>query len=298
MNTRLETSDLTKAYPGGKTAVDHLSLRLGTGVLGLLGPNGAGKSSLMRVLATITKPTSGTVTWDGTDIVADPGTLRRTLGYLPQDFGTYPHLSAHEFLRYLAAVKGLAAKPARTRIGELLELVNLTDAGRRPLGGFSGGMRRRVGIAQALLNDPQLLILDEPTAGLDPEERTRLRGVLSELARDRVVILSTHIVSDIEAVADDIAIIVAGQLRRRGSPAELLTAADGLVWEALVDPAAFDDLRQRYPVDRAVTTPQGMRVRLLADQAPTRDATRVVPDLEDVYLATVRGAVANGRMTG
>jgi ABC-2 type transport system ATP-binding protein len=292
---RLEIRDLTKVYPGGRTAVDHVSLRLGLGVLGLLGPNGAGKSSLMRVLATITRPTSGSVTWDGNDVVADPDSLRRTLGYLPQDFGVYPHLTAREFLSYLAAVKGIAAKPARARIDELLELLNLADAGRRPLGRFSGGMRRRVGIAQALLNDPQLLILDEPTAGLDPEERTRFRGVVSELGRNRLVILSTHIVSDIEAVAADIAIIVGGQLRRRGNPAELLASIDGLVWEALVDPAAVDGLRRTYPIDRAVATPHGVRIRIMADRSPAPDATAVVPDLEDVYLATARGVAASGR---
>jgi ABC-type multidrug transport system ATPase subunit len=285
----LSTHEVSKVYAGGKVAVDKLSLELGPGVLGLLGPNGAGKSSLMRILATITRPTSGRVTWNGHDIVADPEALRRTLGYLPQDFGVYPHLTAREFLGYLAAAKGLTARSAKGRIDELLDLVNLADVGKRPLGKFSGGMRQRVGIAQALLNDPKLLILDEPTAGLDPEERTRFRSLLTDLAADRIVILSTHIVSDIEAVAEDIAIVAGGRLRRQGKPTELLAVVDGFVWESLVDPRALPAFRERHLVDRAVVTPHGVRTRVLAQEPPTPDATRMTPDLEDVYLATVRG---------
>jgi ABC-2 type transport system ATP-binding protein len=285
----LAAHEVSKVYAGNKVAVDRFSLELGPGVLGLLGPNGAGKSSLMRILATITRPTSGRVTWSGDDIVKDPEALRRMLGYLPQDFGTYPHLTAREFLSYLAAAKGLSARSAKGRIEELLELVNLADVGKRPLGKFSGGMRQRVGIAQALLNDPKLLILDEPTAGLDPEERTRFRSLLSDLARDRIVILSTHIVSDIEAVAEDIAIVVGGRLRRRGNPAQMLAVVDGFVWESLIDPVALPAFRERHLVDRAVVTPHGVRTRVLAQDPPTPDATRMTPDLEDVYLATVRG---------
>jgi ABC-2 type transport system ATP-binding protein len=214
---RLAARELSKTY-GRKRAVDRLSLDLGPGVVGLLGPNGAGKSSLMRVLATVTRPTGGTVTWNGRDVVAHPDPLRRALGYLPQDFGVYPHLSAREFLTYLAAATGLDARSAKGRIAELLQLVNLADVGRRPLGGFSVGMRRRVGIAQALLNDPQVLILDEPTAGLDPEERTRFRELLADLGRDRIVLLSTHIVSDVEAIAGRVLIVAGGRLLYDGPP--------------------------------------------------------------------------------
>lgn len=214
---RLAARELSKTY-AGKRAVDRLSLDLGPGVVGLLGPNGAGKSSLMRVLATVTRPSEGVVTWEGRDTAADPEPLRRTLGYLPQDFGVYPHLTAREFLSCVAAAKGLSARSARGRIGELLQLVNLADAGRRPLGRFSGGMRRRVGIAQALLNDPRVLILDEPTAGLDPEERARFRDLLADLGRDRIVVLSTHIVSDVEAVAGRVAIVGGGRLLYDGPP--------------------------------------------------------------------------------
>ena len=202
---RLVVEMVSKTYRGNVEALRNFELTLGPGILGLLGPNGAGKSTLMRILATITQPTSGRVLWNDADIGRKPDALRGVLGYLPQDFGIYPNLSAVEFLDYLAAVKGIRAATARKRISALLELVNLTDVARRPLGGYSGVMRQRVGIVQALLNDPELLIVDEPTAGLDPEERVRFRNLLSELSGERIVILSTHIVSDVEAVATSIA---------------------------------------------------------------------------------------------
>jgi ABC-2 type transport system ATP-binding protein len=224
----LELLDVSKIYRGGKRAVNGLTLRLGTGVHGLLGPNGAGKSSLLRIAATITRPTTGRVLFDGVDVVSKPVALRRVLGYLPQDFGVYPHLNAREFLSYLAAVKGISARSARVRVDELLELVNLTGAARRPLGQYSGGMVRRVGIAQMLLGDPRVLIVDEPTAGLDPEERMRFRTLLRDLAAERVMLLSTHIVSDLETVADDIAIVANGRLCGRGTPGELTRTAGGV----------------------------------------------------------------------
>jgi len=281
---QLEVEHVSKVYGRGITAVSDVTVSLGPGVLGLLGPNGAGKSSLMRILATVTRPTEGRVSWDGTDIVAHPDALRRVLGYLPQDFGVYPHLTAREFLSYLAAVKGIAARAARKRIDELLEAVQLTEAGRRKLGHYSSGMRQRVGIAQALLNDPQLLIVDEPTAGLDPEQRIRVRTLLGELAVDRHVILSTHIVSDVEAVADDIAVLGQGRLRYRGSPEGLLREARGRVWELLSSADELPALRRRFLVSRAVRTPDGTRVRLLALDQPAPDASLVDPDLEDGYL--------------
>jgi len=229
----LTVTELRKDYPRKPRALDGLSLELGPGILGLLGPNGAGKSTLMRILATVAKPTSGRATWNGADIVATPNTVREVLGYLPQDFGIYPNLTAVEFLLYLAAVRGLDAKTARKRIDDLLVLVNLVEARKRPLGGYSGGMRQRIGIAQALLNDPQLLIVDEPTVGLDPEERVRFRDLLGEMRGERIVILSTHIVSDVEAIASEIAIVGAGRLLARGTPAELMrSAATATVEEA------------------------------------------------------------------
>ena len=229
---RLVIDGVSKVYRGGVRALTDFSLDLGPGVLGLLGPNGAGKSTLMRILATLTGASSGRVTWDGADIAREPDAVRRVLGYLPQDFGIYPNLNAEEFLSYLAAVRGLTAAVARKRIDELLVLVNLVEARKRPLGGFSGGMRQRLGIAQALLNDPRLLIVDEPTVGLDPEERVRFRQLLEELSGERIVILSTHIVSDVEAIATDIAIVAAGRLLARGTPAELMRASGAASVEA------------------------------------------------------------------
>ncbi len=293
---QLELNKVTKTYRG-KQAVTDVSMRIGPGVLGLLGPNGAGKSSLMRILSTITRPTSGTVTWNGTDIVARPEPLRRVLGYLPQDFGVYPNLSAREFLRYLAEVKGLSTRSAKERVDELLELVNLTDTGSRPVGKFSGGMRQRVGIAQALLSDPELLVVDEPTVGLDPEERMRFRNLLGDLASDRIVILSTHIVSDIEAIADDIAILTAGELRRRGTPEELLRSADGQVWESIVPIDAVADIRQRATITRTVRTSQGVRVRAVAHTPPVPGARPVEPDLEDAYVSAVNTPIAPAGVT-
>ncbi|CAM5357591.1 MULTISPECIES: ATP-binding cassette domain-containing protein [Streptomyces] len=285
--TTLELLGVSKVYRGGKQAVDGLTLRMGPGLLGLLGPNGAGKSSLMRIAATLTRPTAGQLRYDGEDAVRRPGPLRAALGYLPQDFGVYPNLTAREFLAYLAAAKGVPAGRARTRIGELLELLNLTEAARRPLGAYSGGMLRRVGIAQALLADPKVIIVDEPTAGLDPEERARLRNLLAELAMERVVLLSTHIVSDIESVAGDIAVVAGGRLLRRGTPEELLAAVAGQVWEVLVGTQEVAEVQARHVVSRMVRTPEGVRVRLLSPFRPYEGAVQRMPDLEDAYLATV-----------
>jgi len=281
---RLEISGLAKRYRDGVTALEGVGLDLGPGVLGLLGPNGAGKSTLMRVLATITKPTAGTVRWNGADIVREPEALRRELGYLPQDFGVYPHLSALEFLAYLAAARGLAARAARRRIDALLELVNLTEARKKPLGSLSGGMRQRVGIAQALLNDPRLLIVDEPTAGLDPEERVRFRNLLGELSGDRIVILSTHIVSDVEAAATRIAVLRRGRLVADAAPEALLAEVRGRVWEWVVPSAELGEVQRRFVVSGTLRREDGVHARVLADGAPAAAATPLAPTLEDAYL--------------
>jgi ABC-2 type transport system ATP-binding protein len=285
----LEFVNVTKAYRGGTRGVDGVTLRLEAGLVGLLGPNGAGKSSMMRIAATVTRPTSGQLLFDGKDAVARPDLLRRSLGYLPQDFGVYPHLTAREFLAYLAAVKGMPARVARRRIGELLEVLDLAGAGRRPLGKYSGGMLRRVGIAQALLADPRVLIVDEPTAGLDPEQRVLFRNLLADLAGDRVVLMSTHIVSDLESVASDIAIMAGGRLLLRGSPQDLLRQAEGRVWELTAAPGAVAQLRDRHLVSRMVRTSAGARVRVLAPAPPAPDAVPAAPDLEDAYLAIIHG---------
>jgi len=285
---QLTIDALTKRYSGGVQALSNVSITLGPGVLGLLGPNGAGKSTLMRILATITQPTSGKVLWNNSDVARNPDALRDVLGYLPQDFGVYPNLSALEFLEYLAAVKGIAA---RRRIGELLEVVNLTEVAKRPLGGYSGGMRQRVGIAQALLNDPQLLIVDEPTAGLDPEERVRFRNLLSELSGERIVILSTHIVSDIEAVATNIAILAHGRLLAHGSPESILESVNGQVWELVVPSVDLPILRHKYPISSTAHRSDGVHVRIVSPAPPMMPGARVArplePSLEDAYLSAL-----------
>ncbi len=281
---RLKIEGVSKTYRGGVCALRDVTLSLEPGVLGLLGPNGAGKSTLMKILATITRPTAGRVLWDEADIASRPDGLRRVLGYLPQDFGVYPNLNAIEFLEYLAAVKGIEAGAARKRIAELLDLVNLTPAAKRPLGGYSGGMRQRVGIAQALLNDPQLLIVDEPTAGLDPEERLRFRNLLSELSGERIVILSTHIVSDIEAVASGIAIMAQGELLAHDAPENLLARLDGRVWEVVVSSADLPALRRDHLVSSTAHRSDGVHARVVANSAPTAVARALEPSLEDAYL--------------
>ena len=281
---QLTIENVSKVYGGKVRALAGFSLTLGPGVLGLLGPNGAGKSTLMRILATVTQASGGRVTWNGSDIAKEPDTLRAVLGYLPQDFGVYPNLSAIEFLEYMAAVKGLEGARARKRIGELLELVNLAEAARRPLGGYSGGMRQRVGIAVALLNDPKLLIVDEPTAGLDPEERVRFRNLLSELSGERIVILSTHIVSDVEAVATEIALIAAGRLVQHGAPETFLASLTGKVWEVVVESSELAALRQRVLVSNTAHRSDGVHARVVCEEKPAAAARPQEPSLEDAYL--------------
>jgi ABC-type multidrug transport system ATPase subunit len=280
----LVVEGVSKRYRGGVWGLKDFSLRLGPGVLGLVGPNGAGKSTLMRILATVSRPTDGRVTWNGTNTAKAPNELRSVLGYLPQDFGVYPHLNVAEFLDYLAAIKGLSRRAARRRIDELLQAFGLVEVRKRPLGGFSGGMRQRVGIAQALLNDPQLLIVDEPTAGLDPEERVRFRNLLSDLSGERIVILSTHIVSDVEAVATKIAVIDEGRLLGHTTPEALLRTVKGKVWEWVILSPELTGARQRFLVSSAVRRSDGAHLRVVAEAPPSADAQAVPPSLEDAYL--------------
>lgn len=284
MSCQLRVESVDYRYPNGHQALAGLELTLGPGILGLLGPNGAGKSTLMRILATLARPASGRVTWDGEDVASHPDALRRQLGYLPQDFGVYPALSAREFLAYLAAVKGLPHRTARDRVDECLAMVGLSDAAERRLGGFSGGMRQRVGIAQALLNDPKLLIVDEPTVGLDPEERLRFRHLITELAGQRLVILSTHIVSDIEASATSLAVLARGQGLFHGEPEQLIAAARGHAWEWTVPESALAEVRARHAISTSLRRPDGIRLRLVAQDPPGEGASAVEPGLEDAYL--------------
>ena len=286
---QLVVGSVSKNYRGGVRALRGVQLSLRPGVLGLLGPNGAGKSTLMRILATITQPSSGRVLWNDTDIARSPDALRDVLGYLPQDFGVYPNLSAIEFLEYLSAVKGISAGAAKKRISQLLELVNLADSAKRPLGGYSGGMRQRVGIAQALLNDPQLLIVDEPTAGLDPEERVRFRNLLSELSGERIVILSTHIVSDVEAVATSIALLDRGELLAHDAPEAILSGVSGKVWEVVVPSGELPALRQSHLVSSTAHRSDGVHARIVAKAQPHPNAQPAEPTIEDAYLVVLAG---------
>jgi len=284
-------NSVSKKYRQQVWGLRDFSLQIKPGVLGLLGPNGAGKSTLMRILATITLPTHGTVSWNGTNIVQNPNSLRQSLGYLPQDFGVYPNLNAVEFLEYIAAMKGIGPRTAHQRIDELLQLVNLTDAAHRPLGGYSGGMKQRIGIAQALLNDPSLLIVDEPTVGLDPEERVRFRHLLSELSGERLVILSTHIVSDVESTATSIAIIADGQLLNHATPETLLQKVEGKVWKWLAPMTGLPEIKKNYLLSGTIRHGEQMLVRVVADQQPHADAEAIAPTLEDAYLACLKGVI-------
>jgi ABC-type multidrug transport system ATPase subunit len=282
----LQIRSLGKTWPGGTVGLADFSLDVGEGVLGLLGPNGAGKSTLMSILATVTRPTTGQVLWEGQDIVREPLGLRRRLGYLPQDFGVYEKLTAREFLRYLGRLKGLAGADLERRITGLLTLTNLHGAADRRLGGYSGGMRQRVGIAQALLGDPRLVIVDEPTVGLDPEERVRFRNLLAEIAHGRVVILSTHIVSDVEAVASQIAVIRMGRLVAHGAPEAFLARANGRVFAAVVPPERLAAAQAAVHVSNLVRRADGVHVRFVGDSAALPGSVAVEPDLEDAYLLT------------
>jgi ABC-type multidrug transport system ATPase subunit len=284
----LSIDNVGKLYKGKVWGLKDFSMKLEPGILGLVGPNGAGKSTLMRILATITRATEGTVTWNGTDIAREPDELRQVLGYLPQDFGVYRHLNAVEFLEYMAAVKGVDAHSARRRIDELLQLVNLVDAAKRPLGGYSGGMKQRAGIAQALLNDPQLLIVDEPTAGLDPEERVRFRGLLTDLSGERIVILSTHIVSDVEATATSIAIISHGHLITHALPEEILQAVEGKVWTWIAASSELPAIKQKHLISSTARRSDGVHVRVVAERCPDGRAEPVPATLEDAYLYHVQ----------
>jgi len=286
---------VSKRYGRDVWGLREFSLTLAPGVLGLLGPNGAGKSTLMRILATVTRPTDGRVLWDGDDVVARPNRLREVLGYLPQDFGVYPNLDPVEFLEYLAAARGLEPRTARRRIDQLLELVNLTEVRRRPLGGFSGGMRQRVGIAQALLNDPRLLIVDEPTGGLDPEERVRFRNLLDELSGERIVILSTHIVSDVEAVATRIALIARGRLIGDAAPEAMMRGVEGKVWGWVVPSERLTSVRERHRVSGTLRRSEGVHVRIVADERPSPEAQPLPPTLEDAYLHALAPSAAEAR---
>jgi ABC-2 type transport system ATP-binding protein len=281
---QLDIQHLQQNYGQAKPALNDLNLTLHSGIVGLLGPNGAGKSSLMRILATLSQPSAGKVLWNGVDVLRKPAVLRRELGYLPQSFGVYDNLSAREFLHYLAGLKGLTTQQANTKIQQLLEMLNLADVAKQPLRSFSGGMKQRIGIAQALLNDPKLLIVDEPTVGLDPQERARFRDLLSDMSGDRVIILSTHIVSDVESIADQIAILREGELLAYAKPESLLASLRHAVWQCTLPKTQVSAMAQQYCVSQSVRQADGMQLRIVSHQSPCAGAINVPPTLEDVFL--------------
>ncbi len=279
----LSIDRLTKHY-GRKIAVDRVSATLTPGVYGLLGANGAGKTTLMRMLCAILEPTSGEVRLDGKDIVGMGPEYRDVLGYLPQDFGYYPTYTAAEFLSYIAALKGIPRDHAGKRVNEVLEMLDLTPVANKKIRTFSGGMKQRVGIAQALLNDPQVLILDEPTSGLDPKERVRLRNLLSEYAGDKIVILSTHIVSDVEAIADQVLVMNAGQFIMHGTVPELAERVRGKVWELMVPREQARFWQEEVTVANYRHEGDNVVLRIISDGKPADQAVPCEPILDDAYL--------------
>ena len=278
----LQLDHLTKCYKDF-AAVKDVTLTLGGGVYGLLGANGAGKTTLMRMLCGILEPTKGTVRCGGADIARLGEEYRAMLGYLPQDFGCYPDFTGAEFLRYIAVLKGLTRAETNRRTAELLDQVGLGDAGRKKLRAYSGGMRQRLGIAQAMLNDPQILILDEPTAGLDPRERVRFRNLIADYAKGRTVLLSTHIVSDVEAIADEILLMKQGRIEEQGTVPQLAENARGKVWTLHTDAATAAKLEAVYTVANLRHEGEGVELRLITADPPA-GAQPAAPTLEDVYL--------------
>ncbi len=286
----LRIDRLTHVYPNGTRALDGVTLEVPRGMFGLLGPNGAGKSSLMRCIATLQIPTDGTIRFGDVDVRANPDALRRTLGYLPQDFGVYPRVSAVDMLDHLAVLKGFnKAAERRETVAALLQQVNLWDVRKKGLAGFSGGMRQRFGIAQALLGQPQLIIVDEPTAGLDPEERNRFLNLLAEIGENVVVILSTHIVEDVADLCPNMAIIANGRIVTTGAPLELIASMAGRVWRKTIAKTELDAHRREHEV--IATRLMGGRtvIHVLADTHPGAGFEPMHGDLEDVYFSTLAG---------
>ena len=285
----LEIRDLSKTYANGVQALKNVSLQIPNGMFGLLGPNGAGKSTLMRTIATLQDPDTGSIVLNGLDVLKDKPAARRTLGYLPQEFGVYPKVSAEAMLDHFAVLKGVVARGERKDVVEsLLKQVNLWDVRKRKLGTFSGGMRQRFGIAQALIGNPKLIIVDEPTAGLDPEERNRFLNLLAEIGENVVVILSTHIVEDVTDLCPRMAIIAQGTVLLSGQPSEAMRAMDGRVWRRTIATSAIDDYKNRFTVLSTRLASGKTIVHVLADAKPEDGFEAVSPDLEDVYFGQLR----------
>jgi ABC-type multidrug transport system ATPase subunit len=287
---RLKIEGLSKTYPNGTRALDGVSLEIRNGMFGLLGPNGAGKSTFMRILATLTQPDSGIITFDGQDIGRETTWLRSRLGYLPQDFGVYPGVSAENLLDHLAVLKGLTYKPdRREQVEALLQRTNLYQHRHQAVSTFSGGMRQRFGIAQALLGNPQLVIVDEPTAGLDPSERNRFHDLLSEIGEQIVVILSTHIVDDVHDLCPQMAVLAAGRVVLKGKPEMLTHALNGQLWRKTVTPTELAELQTTVHVIATRRVAGRIQVHVLARERPASGFEAFDPGLEDVYFATLSG---------
>ena len=284
----LSIKNLTHVYANGTRALDGVDLEVGKGMFGLLGPNGAGKSTLMRSIATLQAPTSGEIRFGDIDVVREPEKLRRTLGYLPQDFGVYPRVNAYDMLDHMAVLKGIAGKGERKATVEaLLQQVNLWDVRKKAVAGYSGGMRQRFGIAQALIGQPSLIIVDEPTAGLDPEERNRFLNLLAEIGENVVVILSTHIVEDVADLCPKMAILAGGKILREGAPSQLMGDLKGRIWTKTIDRHELDGVKAAHEVISTRLAAGRTVVHVLADKAPDAGFVPVEGGLEDVYFSTL-----------
>lgn len=280
----IDIRQLSKTYAGGVHALQNVTLNIATGMFGLLGPNGAGKSTLMKILATLETPTSGNVFIDGADIHSQRRQIRASLGYLPQFFGVYPQLTGAEFLSYIGRLNGVPARRLHNTVLQMLENVGLAEARDRKAKTYSGGMLRRLGIAQALIGNPRLLIVDEPTTGLDPEERIRFRNLLTEISRDKIIILSTHIVGDISSTCEDLAILAKGRVAYRGRPDALIAKAAGKVWQVLIDEADFSHIAAHMQVISTIPKQPNLLLRVVGDPITGYDMQSLAPNLEDAYM--------------
>ncbi len=287
MNT-LKIENLSKTYANGVTALNQISLSISNGMFGLLGPNGAGKSSLMRTLATLQEPSSGTITFNEVDSIKNPQVLRDQLGYLPQEFGVYPKISAYKLLDHIAVLKGiLNPKDRKEQVNALLEQTNLYTSRKKSVSTFSGGMRQRFGIAQALLGDPKLIIVDEPTAGLDPEERNRFHNLLSEIGENIIIILSTHIVEDVRDLCPKMAILGEGKLIAEGIPSDLINELNGKIWQRTIEKKNLEAFKAAFNVLSTKLYSGKIKLNILSDSCPEKGFQLVNPDLEDVYFSTL-----------
>lgn len=279
----LEIDGVSKRF-GDFYAVNDIHLKLNRGVYGLLGANGAGKTTFMRMICTLLNPTEGEIRYKGSPVLKSGERYRNILGYLPQEFGYYPQFTAEEYLLYIAALKGMKSGYAKERAKELLELVSLKKAGKKKIKNFSGGMKRRLGIAQAVLNDPEILVLDEPTAGLDPKERIRFRNLISEMAEERIVLLSTHIVSDVENIANEILIMKDGKIQTKGTVEQLTGEIEGMVWKCLMTHEEAAYAEENYTVCNRKKEEGGIMLTLISKDKPGVNAKEAIPSLEDVYM--------------